>query len=161
MGEATSQVPGLVPSDSVPACEKETVHADTELPFSSVLVVTSTHEPEVQVPQDPGAQVETGVPCVPDASAQPSGSSTTPILVDGKEKGTESIPPPPARKEIVLALCAPSATHVVQPKGRKRRCTSGNDGESSQQEGLSLASGFWGKVHSSLWLFNLRALDSV
>ncbi|KAF3588278.1 hypothetical protein F2Q69_00028959 [Brassica cretica] len=120
MGELTSQVPGLVYSDSAPTCvvgflsfrerlarrkaEKEPVHADTELPSSSVLVVTPTHEPEVQIPQDAGAQVETGVSCVPDASAQPSGSSTTPILVDGKEKATQSMPPPPARKEIVLAL---------------------------------------------------------
>ncbi|KAF2534175.1 hypothetical protein F2Q70_00029533 [Brassica cretica] len=164
MGEVTSQVPGLVSSDSAPACvtgflsfreilahrkvEKEPVHADTELLSSSILVVTSTHEPEVQIPQDAGAQVETGVSCVPDASAQPSGSSTTPILVDCKEKATESMPPPPARKEIVLALCAPSATPVVQPKGRKRRCTRDNDGESSQQEGLSLASGFRGKFVS-------------
>ncbi|KAF2531377.1 hypothetical protein F2Q70_00029545 [Brassica cretica] len=129
MGEATSQVPGLVPSDSAPACvadflsfreklarrkaEKEPIHDDTELPSSSVLVVTPTHEPEVQVPQGAGAQVETGVSCVPDASAQPSGSSTTPILVDGKETATESMPPLPARKDIVLALCAPCATSFV------------------------------------------------
>uniref|UniRef100_M4DF87 Uncharacterized protein n=1 Tax=Brassica campestris TaxID=3711 RepID=M4DF87_BRACM len=66
-----------------------------------------------------------------DASTQPSGSSTTPILVDGKEKATESMSSPPDRKEIVLILCAPSATPVVKPKDRKRRCTRGNDGESS------------------------------
>ncbi|KAF3540711.1 hypothetical protein F2Q69_00023001 [Brassica cretica] len=164
MGEATSQVPGLVPSDSAPACvagflsfreklarrkaEKEPVHADTELPSSSILVVTPTHEPEVQVPQDAGAQVKTGVSCVPDASAQPSRSYTTPILVDGKEKATESMPPPPARKEIFVALGAPTATPVVQPKGRKRRCARNNDGESSQLEGLSLASGFRGNFVS-------------
>ena len=98
---------------------------------------------------------------MPDSSAQPSGSSTTLILVDGKEKATESMPPHPARKDIFLELRAPSATLVVQPKGRKRRCNRGNDGESSQLEGLSLASGFRGKVRSSLWLFILRALDSV
>ncbi|KAF3591854.1 hypothetical protein DY000_02021336 [Brassica cretica] len=128
--------------------EKEPVHADTELPSSSVLVVTPNHEPEVQVPQDAGAQVETGVLCVLDALAQPSGSSTTPILVEGKEKAAESMPPPTARKEIVLALRALSATPVVQPKGRKRKCTMGNDGESLQQEGLSLTSGFRGKFVS-------------
>ncbi|KAF2557287.1 hypothetical protein F2Q68_00015186 [Brassica cretica] len=164
MDEANSQVPRLVPSDSAPACvagflsfrenlarrkaEKEPVHANTELPSSSVMVVTPTNEPEVQVPQDAGVQAETSVSCVPDASAQPSGSSTTPILVDGKEKATESMPPPPARKDIVLALRAPSATLVVKPKGRKRRCTRGNDRESSQQEGLSLASEFRGKFVS-------------
>ncbi|KAF3484982.1 hypothetical protein F2Q69_00052690 [Brassica cretica] len=128
--------------------EKEPVHADTELPSSSVLVVTPTHEPEVQVPQDAGAQVETSVLCVPDALAQPSGSSTIPILVERKEKAAEPMPPPPARKEIVLALRAPSATPVVQPKGRKRKCTRGNDGESLQHEGLSLTSGFRGKFVS-------------
>ncbi|KAF2545706.1 hypothetical protein F2Q70_00021523 [Brassica cretica] len=53
-----------------------------------------------------------------------------------------------ARKEIVLALGAPSATPVVQPKGRKRKCARGNDGDSSQQEGLNLASGFRGKFVS-------------
>ncbi|KAF3588289.1 hypothetical protein F2Q69_00028955 [Brassica cretica] len=164
MGEANSQVPRLVPSDSAQACgagflsfrenlarrkaEKEPVHANTELPSSSVMVVTLTNAPEVQVPQNAGVQAETSVSCVPDASAQPSGSSTTPILVDGKEKATESMPPPPPRKEIVLALRAPSATLVVKPKGRKRRCTRGNDRESSQQEGLSLASEFRGKFVS-------------
>ncbi|KAF3564757.1 hypothetical protein DY000_02016922 [Brassica cretica] len=116
--------------------EKETAHADAELQSSSVLVVAPTHKPEVQVPQGTGAQVKTGVPFVPDALVQPSGSSTTPILTKGKEKATESMPPPPARKEIVLALRAPSATPVVQPKGRKRKCVRGNDGESSQQEGF-------------------------
>uniref|UniRef100_M4EYM4 Uncharacterized protein n=1 Tax=Brassica campestris TaxID=3711 RepID=M4EYM4_BRACM len=125
--------------------EKETAHTDAELPSSSVLVVTPTHEPKVQVLQGTGAQVETGVPFVPDALAQPSGSSTTPILIEDNEKAAESILPPPARKEIVLALHAPSATPVVQPKGRKRKFVSGNDRESLQQEGLNLASGFRGK----------------
>ncbi|KAF2539631.1 hypothetical protein F2Q68_00021592 [Brassica cretica] len=127
--------------------EKETAHADAELPSSSVLVVAPTHEPEVQVPQGTGAQVETGIPFVPDALAQPSGSSTTPIIIEGNEMATELMPPL-ARKEIVLALRAPSATPVVQPKGRKRKCVRGNDGESSQQEGLNLASGFHGKFVS-------------
>ena len=173
MAEASSQAPELTSSDNAPACvagflsfrekmarrkaEKETACADAELPSSSVLVVAPTHEPEVQVPQGTGAQVETGVPFVPDALAQPSGSSTTPILIEGNEKATESMPPPPARKEIVLALRAPSATPIVEPKGRKRKCVRGNDGESSQHEGLNLASGLRGKVRSSLWLFILRA----
>ncbi|KAF2617993.1 hypothetical protein F2Q68_00039433 [Brassica cretica] len=58
------------------------------------------------------------------------------------------MPPPPARKEIVLALRAPSTTPVVQPKGRKRKCVRGNDGKSSQQERLNLASGLRGKFVS-------------
>ncbi|KAF3511972.1 hypothetical protein F2Q69_00009659 [Brassica cretica] len=119
-----------------------------KLPSSSVLVVAPTHQPEVQFPQGTGAQVETGVPFVPDALAQPSGSSTTLILIEGNEKANESMPPPPARKEIVLALHASSATPIVQPKGRKRKCVRGNDGESSQHEGLNLASGLRGKFVS-------------
>ncbi|KAF3602569.1 hypothetical protein F2Q69_00036542 [Brassica cretica] len=162
MGEATSQVLGLVSSDSEPACvagflsfreklarrkaEKEPVRADTEPPSSSVLVVTLTHEPEVQVPQDAGAQDETGFSCVPDALAKPSGSSTTPALVEGKEKAAESMPPPPARKEIVLALHAPSATPVVQPKGRKRRCTRGNALHVEFQTRLAKISDFLGSL---------------
>ena len=137
--------------------EKETDRADAELPSSSILVIAPTHEPEVQVPQGTGEQVKTDVPFVPNAFAQPSGSSTTPILIENNEKATESMPPPPARKEVILALRAPSATPVVQPKGRKRKCVRGNDGESSQQEGSNLSTGFRGKVRSSLWLFILRA----
>ncbi|KAF2616808.1 hypothetical protein F2Q68_00039244 [Brassica cretica] len=137
MGEATSQAPVPASSVEAPACvagflsfleklahrkaEKEQVRADTELPSSFALAVSPTH------------------------GFEPTGSSTTPILVEDKEKAAESMPPPPARKEIVLALHAPSAAPVVQPKGRKRRCTTGNDRESSQQEGLNLAPGLRGK----------------
>ena len=56
------------------------------------------------------------------------------------------MPPPSARKEIVLALRAPSAVPVAQPKGRKRKFTKGGDGESSQQGGSSLALGLRGNV---------------
>ncbi|KAF3588377.1 hypothetical protein F2Q69_00030285 [Brassica cretica] len=161
MGEATSQAPALASSVEVPACvagylsfreklahrkaEKEPVRADTELPSPSALAFVPGHGVEVQVPQNAGTQVEKSVPCVPDASVQPIGSSTTPILVEDKEKASESIPPPPARKEIVLALRAPSAAPVVQPKGRKRKFTKGGDGESSQQGGSNLVSGLGGK----------------
>ncbi|KAF3484809.1 hypothetical protein F2Q69_00052241 [Brassica cretica] len=159
MAEASSQAPESTPSDNAPSCvagflsfREKMAHrkaenapsCDAELPSSSVMVVAPTHEPEVQVPQDTGAQVETDVPFVPDALVQPSGSSTTPILIESNEKATESMPPPPARKEIVLALRAPSATPVVQPKGQKRKCARGNDGESSQQEGSNMSSGFRG-----------------
>ncbi|KAF3525213.1 hypothetical protein F2Q69_00046026 [Brassica cretica] len=58
------------------------------------------------------------------------------------------MPPPPARKEIVLALHAPSVVPVTQPKGRKRKFTKGGDGESSQQGGSSIASGLRGKFMS-------------
>ena len=98
---------------------------------------------------------------MPNASAQPTGSSTTPILVEDREKTAESIPPPPARREIVLALRAPSAAPVVQPKGRKRNFIKGDDGESSQQGWLNLAPGLRGKVCLSLWIFTLSSLDFV
>ncbi|KAF3539526.1 hypothetical protein F2Q69_00019716 [Brassica cretica] len=86
---------------------------------------------------EPGTLVDESVPCVPDAMVHPAGSSTTPILVEDKERAAESMPPPPVRKEIVLALRAPSAAPVAQPKGRKRKFTKGGDGESSQQGGSS------------------------
>ncbi|KAF3525156.1 hypothetical protein F2Q69_00047618 [Brassica cretica] len=62
------------------------------------------------------------------------------------------MPPPPARKEIVLELSAPSVVPVAQPKGRKRKFTKGGDGESSQQGNSSIASGLRGKVCRSLTL---------
>jgi len=62
------------------------------------------------------------------------------------------MPPPPARKEIVLALRAPSVVPVAQPKGRKWKFTKGGDGEYSQQGGSSIASGLRGKVCRSLSL---------
>ena len=40
----------------------------------------------------------------------------TPILVEDKERTAESMPPPPARKEVVLALRAPSAAPVHYKK---------------------------------------------
>ncbi|KAF2606850.1 hypothetical protein F2Q68_00045823 [Brassica cretica] len=85
---------------------------------------------------------------IPDASALPAGSSTTPILIGDKERATDSMPPPPARKEIVLALRAPSVVPVAQPKGRKRKFAKGGDGESSQQGDSSIASGLRGKFMS-------------
>ena len=60
--------------------------------------------------------------------ALPAGSSTTPILVEDKERATDSMPPPPARKEIVLALRAPSAVPVAQPKSRKRKLAMSDNG---------------------------------
>ncbi|KAF2613603.1 hypothetical protein F2Q70_00011526 [Brassica cretica] len=165
MGEATFEALVLASSVEAPACvagylsfreklarrkaEKEPVRADTELPSSSALAVTPDHGAEVQAPQNAGTQVDTSVPCVPDTSVQPTGSSTTLILVEHKEKAAESMPPPPsARKEIVLALRAPSAAPVVQPKGRKRKFAKGGDGEFSQQGGSNLASGLRGKFVS-------------
>nr|VDD23358.1 unnamed protein product [Brassica rapa] len=65
-----------------------------------------------------------------------------------KERAAESMPPHPVRKEIVLALRAPSAVPVGQPKSWKRKFTKGGDGESLQQGGSSIASGLRGKYMS-------------
>ena len=100
-------------------------------------------------PRDAGTLTGSGVP---DASALPAGSFTTPILVEDKERAADSMPPPPARKEIVLALRAPSVVPVAQPKGQKRKFTKGGDGESSQQGDSSIASGLRGKVCRSFIL---------
>uniref|UniRef100_M4F5M9 Uncharacterized protein n=1 Tax=Brassica campestris TaxID=3711 RepID=M4F5M9_BRACM len=75
-----------------------------------------------------------------------AGSSTTPILVEDKERAADSMPPPPARKDIFLALHAPSVVPVAQLKGRKKKFIKGGDGESSQQGDSSIPSGLRGKV---------------
>ncbi|KAF2542574.1 hypothetical protein F2Q68_00032742 [Brassica cretica] len=172
MGEATSSAPIPTSPVEVPACvadhlsfrerlvrrqaEKEQVRAGTEFPSSSALAIAPGHGTEVVTPRDAGTLAGS---VVPDASALPTGSSTTPILVEDKEKAADSMPPPPARKEIVLALRAPSVVPgsqlrapsvvpVAQPKGQKRKFTKGGDGESSQQGDSSMASGLRGKFMS-------------
>ncbi|KAL0676579.1 hypothetical protein Bca4012_004560 [Brassica carinata] len=148
MGEATSPAPIPTSPVEAPACvadhlsfreklvrrqaEKEKVRAGAELPSSSALAVAPGHGTEdVTLP-----------------STLPAGSSTTPFLVEDKGRAADSMPPPPARKEIVLALHAPSVVPVTQPKGRKRKFTKGGDGESSQQGGSTIASGLRGKFVS-------------
>ncbi|KAF3585354.1 hypothetical protein F2Q69_00029800 [Brassica cretica] len=151
MGEATSPVPIPTSLVEAPACvadhlsfqeklvrrqaEKEQVRASAELPSSSALA-------EGVTPRDTGTLTGS---IIPDASALPAGSSTTPFLVEDKERAADSMPPPQAKKEIVLALHAPSVVSVAQPKGRKRKFTKGGDGESSQQGDSSIASGLRGK----------------
>ncbi|KAL0660612.1 hypothetical protein Bca4012_097449 [Brassica carinata] len=58
------------------------------------------------------------------------------------------MPPPPARKDVVRALRAPSAVLASQPKSRKRKLAKSGDGENSQRGGSSLASGLCGKFIS-------------
>ncbi|KAF3522974.1 hypothetical protein F2Q69_00047623 [Brassica cretica] len=165
MGEATSPAPIPTSLVEAPACvadhlsfrerlvrrqsEKEQVRAGTEFPSSSALAIALGHGTEVVTPRDTGTLAGS---VIPDASAVPAGSSTTLILVEDKDRAADSMPPPPARKEIVLALRAPSAVPVAQPKGRKRKFTKGGDGESSQQGDSSIASGLHGKVCRSLTL---------
>uniref|UniRef100_A0A0D3D4J5 Uncharacterized protein n=1 Tax=Brassica oleracea var. oleracea TaxID=109376 RepID=A0A0D3D4J5_BRAOL len=142
MGEATSPAPVLTSPAEAPACvaghlsfreelvrrqaEKELAQAGSEFPSSSAQVVASCHGTEVMalLPQ-----------------ALPAGSSTTPILVEDKEKAGDAMPPPPARKDVVLALRAPSAVLATQPKSRKRKLAKSGDRENSQLGGSSLASG--------------------
>ncbi|KAF2533640.1 hypothetical protein F2Q70_00031786 [Brassica cretica] len=159
MGEATSPAPIPTSPVEAPACvadhlsfqerlvrrqaEKEQVRAGVEFPSSSALAIAPGHGTEVITPRDTGTLAGS---VIPDASVLPAGSSTTPILVEDKERAADSMPPPPARKEIVLALRAPSAVPVAQPKGRKRKFTKGGDEESSQQGDSSIASGLRGKV---------------
>ncbi|KAF3562601.1 hypothetical protein DY000_02013814 [Brassica cretica] len=135
MGEATSPAPILTSPVEAPACVAD------HLSFRERLAPSSSWR------RDAGTLAGLGVP---DASALPAGSSTTPILVEDKERAADSLPPPPARKEIALALRAPSVVPVAKPKGRKRKFTKGGDGESSQQGGSSIASGLRGKIFRSL-----------
>ncbi|KAF3529056.1 hypothetical protein DY000_02041139 [Brassica cretica] len=159
MGEATSPAPILTSSVEAPACvadhlsfrerlvrrqaEKEQVQSGAEFPSSSALAIAPGHGTEVVTPQDTGTLAGS---VVSDASALPAGSSTTPILVEDKERAADSMPPPPARKEIILVLRAPSVVPVAQPKGLKRKFTKGGDGESSQQGDSSIASGLRRKL---------------
>ncbi|KAF3565894.1 hypothetical protein DY000_02014565 [Brassica cretica] len=161
MGEATSAAPILTSPVEEPACvadhlsfrerlvrrqaEKELVRAGAEFPSSSALAIAPGHGTEVVTLQDAGTLAGSGVP---DASALPAASSTTPFLVEDKERAADSMPPPPARKEIVLALRTPSAVSVAQPKGRKRKFTKGGDEESLQQGGSNISSGLRGKFMS-------------
>ncbi|KAL0649737.1 hypothetical protein Bca4012_092428 [Brassica carinata] len=161
MGEATSLAPIPTSPLEAPACvaghlsfrerlvrrqaEKEQVRAGAEYPTSSALAIAPGHGTEVVTPRDAGTLAGSGIP---EASALTAGSSTTPILVEDKERAADYMPPPPARKEIVLALRAPTVVPVAQPKGRKRKFTKGGDGESSQQGGSSIASGLREKFMS-------------
>ncbi|KAF3503246.1 hypothetical protein F2Q69_00042732 [Brassica cretica] len=161
MGEATSPAPILTSPVEAPACvadhlsfreklvrhqaEKEKVRAGAELPSSSALAVAPGDGTEGVTPRDTGTLAGS---VVPDALALPAGSSATPILVEDKERAADSMPPPPAKKEIVLALHAPSVVPVTQPKGRKRKFTKGGARESSQQGGSSIASRLRGKFVS-------------
>ncbi|CAH8359046.1 unnamed protein product [Eruca vesicaria subsp. sativa] len=88
-------------------------------------------------------QPETRSPGVP---FQSTGLLTVTIVVEDKEKAIESQPPPPARKEIVLALRAPSAAPIVSARTRKRKCVTIADRDSSLPEGLRIAPVLRGKA---------------
>ncbi|WZZ69823.1 hypothetical protein YC2023_081193 [Brassica napus] len=159
MGEATSLAPVLTSLPETPACvaghlsfreklvrrqaEKELVQAGSDFLSSSAQVVAPGHGTNVVAPLPQALLAGSSMTPI---LALPAGSSTTPILVEDKEKAADSMPPPPARKEIVLALRAPSAVPVAQSKSRKRKLAKSGYGETSQQGGSSLAPGLRGKV---------------
>uniref|UniRef100_M4F2L1 Uncharacterized protein n=1 Tax=Brassica campestris TaxID=3711 RepID=M4F2L1_BRACM len=167
MGEATSPAPIPTSPVEAPACiadhlsfreklarrkaEKEPVQADTEIPSSSALAVAPGHGTEVKVPQDAGTLAGAGSP---DTSALPAESSTTPILVEDKERAAESMPPPPVRKEIILVLCAPSAVPFMSLiDGMISECGS----EASRLAGeLSELQGRWSETEAMLMASSLR-----
>ncbi|KAF3608951.1 hypothetical protein DY000_02047951 [Brassica cretica] len=111
-GLRTSSSDPIAP-DVAPAC----------LPVSFLLGINWLAVMPKKVSCDPTPSVEAGVPLAPDALAQPSSCSTTPGPVAEKEQTVETMPPPPVKREIVLALRAPSATPGAPPKGMKRSCT--------------------------------------
>uniref|UniRef100_M4F9V5 Uncharacterized protein n=1 Tax=Brassica campestris TaxID=3711 RepID=M4F9V5_BRACM len=142
MGKATSPAPIPMSPVEAPACvtdhlsfreklvrrraEKEPVQSDTEIPSSSALVIAPGHGTEAQVPQGAGTLANLGIL---DTSVLPAGSSTTPILVEDKERAAESMPPPPVRKEIVLALRAPMLFRLLSlraGRGSSLRAVMGN-----------------------------------
>ncbi|KAF2585202.1 hypothetical protein F2Q70_00035847 [Brassica cretica] len=113
MGEATFPPPIPTSLVEAPACvadhlsfrdklvrrqaEKEQVRAGAELPSSSALAVALGHGTEGVTPRDTGTLAGS---VIPDASALPAGSSTTPILVEDKERDADSMPPPPTPVDL-------------------------------------------------------------
>ncbi|KAG5384930.1 hypothetical protein IGI04_036400 [Brassica rapa subsp. trilocularis] len=148
MGEATSPAPIPTSPAEVPAC------VAGHLSFREKLVRRQAKKELAQTGSEfPSSSAQVVAPCGTDVAAPlpqvlPVGSSTTPILVEDIEKAADSMPPPPARKEIVLALRAPSAILATQTKSRKRKLAKSGHGETSQQGGSSLASGLRGKFIS-------------
>ncbi|WZZ15685.1 hypothetical protein YC2023_108774 [Brassica napus] len=142
MGEATSPAPVLTSPAEAPAC------VAGHLSFREKLVRRQAEKELAQAGSEFLSSSAQALPRVMASLPQalPAGSSTTLILVEDKEKAADSMPPPPARKEIVLALRAPSAVPIAQPKSRKRKIAKSSNGETSQRGRSSLASGLRGKV---------------
>ncbi|KAF2573202.1 hypothetical protein F2Q70_00005094 [Brassica cretica] len=121
MGEATSPAPIPTSPVEAPTCvadhlsfreklvrrqaKKEQVRAGDELTSSSALAVAPGHGTEGVTPRDTGTLAGS---VIPDALALPAGSSTTPILVEDKERAADSMPPPPARARSLRSDRAPA-----------------------------------------------------
>ncbi|KAL0716014.1 hypothetical protein Bca4012_065336 [Brassica carinata] len=96
---------------------KDSTRARTEAPSVPPSPVPSSPAPRSAVPSDAplpagGAVVPEQIPDVQD---RPSGSSTAPIIICGRDDVVECTPP---ASKIVLGLPAPSAAPL--PKGRPR-----------------------------------------
>ena len=74
--------------------------------------------PEVPPAHDniPARGVVVADASAPEVEVQPSGSSTTPVHVGDAELVHESMPPPPAKRVIVLGLPTPTAISDAMPK---------------------------------------------
>ncbi|KAF3508415.1 hypothetical protein F2Q69_00007318 [Brassica cretica] len=124
------------------SAEKETSQTSAEtsaIPSSSALSISAEGNKSLS-DAAPLVGTDTAPVQVPDVLAQPSSSSTTPVLIREIGQAMELMPPPLDRKEIFLGLPAPSA--ALLPKGlkrngsaietaKKRRCSKGAEGEPS------------------------------
>lgn len=84
--------------------EKST-HVGSPHSFTQISVLTLMAEVPPKLANVPESEAVKALVAV----AQPTGSSTTLIDVAEAEKAPESMPAPPAKREIVLGLYAPSA----------------------------------------------------
>ncbi|KAF3525654.1 hypothetical protein F2Q69_00050705 [Brassica cretica] len=132
MGEATSPAPMPNSSVKAPACVAD------HLSLRERLVRRQAEKKQVRA----GAEFPSS-----SALAIAPGHGTE-IVTPRDTIRRELLSPPPARKEIVLALRAPSVVPVAQPNCWKRKFTKGGDGESSQQGDSSIASRLRGKFIS-------------
>ncbi|KAL0788512.1 hypothetical protein Bca101_004758 [Brassica carinata] len=158
MGEANSALPTPAMHEATPtfvagllsfkerlsrrSAEKEVGQIQPEVPAILSSPAMSTSAGANKSPGDATPLAESAmVPVqVPEFSAQPSGSSTTPVPAPKEEKASELMPLPLDRKEIVLGLSASNAVPLTKSRMRtgaatetvkKRRCTAGAEGEPS------------------------------
>nr|VDC99371.1 unnamed protein product [Brassica oleracea] len=149
MGEANSALPTPAMHEATPtfvagflsfkerlsrrSAEKEGGRIQPEVPAILSSPAMSTSAGGNKSPGDAAPLAESAmVPVqVSEVSAQPSGSSTTPVPAPKEEKATELMPLPLDRKEIVLGLPASKRTGAATETVKKRRCNAGAEGEPS------------------------------